>query len=102
MSLNNRSLDVETICRLLADEERQSIVKYLDGRDQVFVDEVVEEASVDGVENDEFYVRLIHVHLPKLSDLDVVSYNPKQEIVYPTDVDRVSKCLDVLESQLQS
>jgi len=102
MSLNNRSLDVETICRLLADEERQRIVKYLENRDRVFVDEIVAEVAERGVENDEFHVRLIHIHLPKLTELGVVSYNPKQEIVHPTDVDRVSKCLDALESQLQS
>ena len=101
MSLNNRSLDVEAVCRLLADDERQSIVKYLDGRDQVFIDELVEEVGQEA-QDDEFYVRLIHVHLPKLSEFDVVSYNPKQEIIYPMEVDCVSECLDVLKGQLQS
>lgn len=102
MNRKDRSLDVETVSRLLAEEERQRIVKYLEDREQVFVDEIVAEVAEQGVQNQEFHTRLVHIHLPKLADVGVISYNPSQDLVHPTDVDRVVGCLNAIETQLQS
>lgn len=100
MTPKDRSLDVESVCRLLAEEERHRIVKYLKDRDQVFVDEIVAEVAEQGVQNREFRIRLIHVHLPKLADVGVVSYNPSTEQVVPMDVDRVAGALDAIKETI--
>lgn len=102
MEPDQRSLDVETVSRLLAEEERHQVIKYLAEQEQVFVDEIVAEVAERGVENKEFHTRLVHIHLPKLADVGIISYNPSQDLVHPLDVDRVAGCLDVLEEQLQS
>lgn len=80
-------LPVSQIFDLLAHGRRRRIIQYLQqGVGAVHISDVADQVALwEGEHTREHYERictgLIHVHLPKLADANVVQYNPDTETV---------------------
>ncbi|MFC4543047.1 hypothetical protein ACFO5R_14050 [Halosolutus amylolyticus] len=91
------ALESATVSALLADPDRQRVLSYLDPGKRATVEELVDELaarertepSADGGPGDRsrIAVSLVHHHLPRLDDHDVVDYRPaSNEVVLTTPI----------------
>ncbi len=75
---------------LLADDQRRAVLALLQGRTEsiglaeltsAVVARQSDDGEVDGTAKQQIRLSLHHVHLPKLSDAGVCTYNPAQRLV---------------------
>ncbi|WP_265108804.1 DUF7344 domain-containing protein [Halosolutus halophilus] len=92
------ALDPETACALLADSRRQLVLSHLDPGERATVTELVDEIAAwerteqsdagDPIDRRRIEISLVHKHLPRLADHDVVDYRPESnEVVLTTPID---------------
>ncbi|WP_436344170.1 DUF7344 domain-containing protein [Natronorubrum sp. FCH18a] len=91
MSLQRDTLERETIYSLLADQVREYLLGYLSVTDRTTVSEAAERITEWHRETTATFetgteavtVQLIHNHLPRLDQYDVVEYDRANEVITP-------------------
>ena len=86
------TLERETVYSLLADRVREYLLRYLTVVDRTTVSDAAEriaawcrEARADpaGRERDQVAIQLVHIHLPRLVQYDVVNYDRSNDEIVP-------------------
>ena len=92
MSLQRDTLEPETVYSLLANRVRGYLLRYLSVTDRTTVSEAAQritdwqrETTVTTSEMDQtaVLVQLVHNHLPRLSQYDIVEYDRSSEEIAP-------------------
>ncbi|SEP81462.1 DUF7344 domain-containing protein [Natrinema salaciae] len=101
------SLEVDAVCTILSDATRRSIVCYLREVESATARELAGQlASSDGHGADDAghdsrrtaLVELVHVHLPRLAEHDIVEYDdPAEEVTLGSNVDEVEAFVEPSE-----
>jgi len=93
-------MDVAAAMELLRNRCRRQTVRHLDGIDEASVDEIV--ASLNGGQlSEDVELELVHTHLPKLDDAQVIEYDHSDGFVEVVDVQSLIDVLDSVESVLE-
>ncbi|UPV74258.1 helix-turn-helix domain-containing protein [Halorussus limi] len=71
----------EERCRLLGDSLRRRTLRALDPDERPVALSELRDRVADGSDSDTVAVRLHHVHLPKLDEAGLVSYDPERNVV---------------------
>lgn len=97
------SLSVSKQCELLASNRRRAILRYLSARpgEPVDIDELADFLLAHGEEADRqnILLSLHHVHLPKLADAGVITYQRDQRQLIYRGARELGQLLDFLENR---
>ena len=89
MGVRRGEWNVEAVCSVLGNPDRRRLLRQLAATDgTVTVGELAERVATAADESthpDRVQIRLQHVHLPALSDGDVVEFDPGSGLVRPTE-----------------
>lgn len=81
--------NLDVVCSVLGNPDRRRLLRELAATDgTVTVAELAQSvagAADESIHPDRIRIRLQHVHLPALSDGDVVEYDPESGVVRPTE-----------------
>jgi predicted transcriptional regulator len=84
-NVDNRRLSVETLHELLADRQRRLVIEHLHDTDRstIPLTDLVDVLRTQEDEESKRQARisLLHKHLPKLADYDIVEYDRHDEVV---------------------
>ncbi|WP_440771494.1 DUF7344 domain-containing protein [Natronorubrum sp. DTA28] len=111
MSLQRDTLEPETVYSLLANRVRGYLLSYLSVTDRTTVSEAAQritdwqcETSATTFESDQtaVLVQLIHNHLPRLSQYDIVEYDRSSEEITPgSNFEAVAPYVSELEISIE-
>ncbi|WP_254536245.1 DUF7344 domain-containing protein [Halomarina litorea] len=80
------TIDADDVYRLLADEQRRALLAVLLERDGEMTLDDLRSRLADRVSDERNAgIRLHHVHLPKLEDAGLLTYDPETHVVTPTE-----------------
>lgn len=105
-SYANDAHDLDTVYSLLGDEHCRDAVKYLSGQEPpVTLDELATagatletNADADGDTAERIAANLHHIHLPKLSDSDFITYDTEGNTVTSIQMEVVIPFLELPEN----
>ena len=110
-SLAGHQLSIDTVCDLLADKQRRLLLQYLHQQTQLCQVEELgdhlltkytqEDGSQSNSERQRITIALHHVHLPKLADANLVTWDSHNETVSLTErgelvVSELLQCLSTV------
>lgn len=93
--------DVDRTFEVLANATRRSVVEKLSEGGPASVDELAEHVEAYHGSPSEAELALVHRHIPKLRDSDVVSYDPVDRRVELDDAGEVLAVLGVVSDRLE-
>jgi len=108
MEIDSTVATTEELLRAVADSQRRAVLRYVRDADTdaTTVDELARalaDAGDGGIDQplDELRIGLRHVHLPKLSDLGVVTFDARTSTVRYVGDDRVEALLQFVATELE-
>ena len=102
MSPPHERPSTDVVLRLLADQRRRTVLRYLSACDgEVTLDDVVGALSTDDGDEGDLRVALHHHHLPRLADAGVVTYDASTNAVEYRRDERVESLLAFVAEELE-
>ena len=105
MQTDSAVTTTEELLTALADPRRRELLRYLQDVDGEAVSVTELAAAVTGGgesgEYTDLHIGLQHVHLPKLADTGVLSFDARSGVVRYTGDERVSKLLEFVATELE-
>jgi hypothetical protein len=93
-------LTPSTASKMLANAECRTVVRYLSAKETetTDLDELVDSVheEIDTITTPEqIRIRLVHIHLPKLADYNVIEYDDRSELIHYRDHRKLKAMLDL-------
>ncbi|WP_348607199.1 DUF7344 domain-containing protein [Halobaculum rarum] len=82
MNRGGHQITTDTALRLLSDRQRREVLRRLTGADEpVTVESLTASLATTATGADTVRLQLVHNHLPKLHDAEVIDYDPEDRTV---------------------